>query len=77
MKLRLLLLFVFCTADVTRNQAVAREKEAYAVWKGKNCIQLTENVTAVAPLVDGQPDYKNVRVTGVVLDNKCFSYEVR
>jgi hypothetical protein len=71
MKLRLLLLFVFCTA------AVAREKQAFAVWSGKNCVIVTENVKAYAPLKDGLPDYKNVRLTGVQLDIKCMSYEVK
>jgi hypothetical protein len=71
MKYGLMCLFVFCTA------AGAREKEAFAVWSGKNCVILSENVKAVAPLKDGEPDYKNVHLTGVQLDNKCMSYEIK
>jgi hypothetical protein len=71
MKRALVLLFVFCTA------AGAREKEAFAVWSGKNCVILSENVKAFAPMKDGLPDYKNVHLTGVQLDSKCMSYEIK
>lgn len=55
----------------------AKEQTAYAVWSGKNCVVLSENVRAFAPLKDGLPDYQHVRVTGVQLDPKCMVYEVR
>ena len=77
MKLRLSVAFLLVLLCVLAGKLLGNEKQAFAVWKGKNCIQLTEDVRAIAPLKDGQPDYKNVRVIGVVLDNKCYSYEMK
>ena len=77
MRRGLLLLLVFCTAAVARDKSPIQGQSAVAVWTGKNCVVLLENVRATAPLIDGQPDYKNVHITGVALDNKCMSYEIR
>ena len=71
MKLRFLMIFVFCTA------AVAREQTAVAVWDA-NCIRIGQATTATAPLKDdGTPDLSRVTVHKVVLDMKCWNYEVR
>jgi hypothetical protein len=71
-KLRfLLLIFVFCTA------AVAREQQAIAVWDA-NCIRVGLDTRASAPLKDdGTPDLSHVVVHKVVLDMKCYRIEVQ
>lgn len=78
MKLRLLLAFLIVLVFILAGKLYSVERQAYAVWDNHTCpIQLLKDAKAVAPLVDGHPDYKNVRVTGVVLDNKCYSYELK
>lgn len=49
---------------------------AVAAWPA-TCIHITPATRATAPMVDGQPDWKHVVVTGLVLDRKCFSYQVK
>ena len=77
MKLRFLLLFVFCISDVSRNHAVAREQQAIAVWDA-NCIRVGLDTKASAPLKeDGTPDLTHVVIHKAVLDMKCYRIEVR
>lgn len=57
--------------------SAAKDQTAYAVWKGTACVQLLSTVEATAPMVDGKPDLKHVHVTGVQLDSRCMTYEIR
>lgn len=51
-------------------------KTAYAVWD-KTCYKLANESEAIAPLVNGMPDYKGVKLTGLLLPSGCMHYELR
>lgn len=55
--------------------AVGGDQRAVAEWPA-SCIHVTPETRAEAPMSDGQPDWKHVKVTGLVLDKNCYQYKV-
>jgi hypothetical protein len=41
-----------------------------------NCMHLTEASYAETPLKNGEPDWSNVKVYGLVLDKKCWTLNI-
>ena len=68
--MKLLTLAVLLCASVH-----ASEQRALAKF-GRTCITLNEVAYAEAPMKDGEPDWSNVRVHGLVVDKKCGMIQV-
>lgn len=49
---------------------------AYAVWD-RGCFELEKDARAEAPMVDGGPDYKRVKLTGLILHQRCIHFEIK
>lgn len=52
------------------------DKKPFAVWD-KTCYIIDVNSVALAPMIDGKPDYSKVKLTGLHLPSKCLHYELR
>lgn len=59
-----------------RTACRTKTQVAVGVWD-RACLGLAEGARAVAPLKDGEPDLKQVRLEGLVLDKKCMRFEIR